>query len=265
MLFLKRTVTALKAVQTYENWITFLQSHFKKLKGVKEVIIKLRNGIKYKIRANTHDAGVITEIWIHQYYTKPPAFEINENDTIIDIGAHIGVFSIFAAHKAKNGKIYTFEPMKENFELIKKNLELNKIKNVKAFNNAVSGQTEQKLFFINKRNTGGHSFYEGEGQSKKVIVEAISLEDIIKNNKIKKVDFLKMDCEGAEYDILFRSSDEVLEKLNKISMEVHDIDEKLNIESMKKFLEKKNFKIVKTPNMGDPNLSMLYAQRYYSN
>lgn len=262
MLILKRAMTAIKAIFTYENWFTFLKNHFQKFKGAKEVIIKLRNGIKYQIRTNTMDAGIITEIWIHEYYTKPVAFEIGENDTVVDIGAHIGVFTIFAANKAKKGKVYSFEPVKENFELLKNNIGLNNLINVVPFNMAVSNTTKPLTLFFNDENTGGHSFYDKNQGTSKIVVEATTLEELIRKNNIERIDFLKMDCEGGEYKIFFESNDETLAKINKISMEFHNLNDELNLTTLKNFLERKNFKVVKAfYTSNQTSVGMLYAKR----
>ena len=65
-------------------------------------------------------------------------FEINVNDTVIDIGAHIGLFSLLVSQLCKTGKILSFEPVRENFDLLVSNLKLNHIEKVLPLNIAVS-------------------------------------------------------------------------------------------------------------------------------
>ncbi|MFX1534785.1 MAG: FkbM family methyltransferase, partial [Promethearchaeota archaeon] len=207
----------------------------------------LKNGIQYKTRAKTHDKIIINEIWVQKQYN-PPGFEINKSDTVIDIGSHIGIFSIFASKYARNGKVYTYEPISENFQLLKENIALNNIKNIIPFNKAVAGEKGTKDIRIFEDNTGGHSLLlkhknQSKYRSKILTIETISLKDIIEENNISEIDFLKMDCEGAEYEIFLNCPDYIFKRINKLSMEYHNIDKNHNVLLLKKLLESKGFTI----------------------
>ena len=76
-------------------------------------IYQITKDIKLKARPNTSDTGVISEIYDLKEYTRD--FKINPKDTIVDIGAHIGSFSVYAAKKAR--KVISYEPSPENFKL----------------------------------------------------------------------------------------------------------------------------------------------------
>ncbi|MDO8752056.1 MAG: FkbM family methyltransferase, partial [Candidatus Wolfebacteria bacterium] len=88
-------------------------------------------------------------------------------------------------------------------------------------------------------------------------VETVSLDEIVQKNNIERIDFLKMDCEGAEYGILFNSSPKTIGMIQKISMEYHDMDNERNVNRLKTFLEQNEFTVTIAPH-GD---SMLYAIR----
>ena len=66
-------------------------------------------------RARTLDRTVLKDVWTKSAYNKE-GFEIRQDDTILDIGGHIGAFTVFAATKSTKGKVYTFEPFKDNYE-----------------------------------------------------------------------------------------------------------------------------------------------------
>ncbi len=106
--------TAISVIRVIKNWPIYFADHFKLIKQ-KHIVYILRNGINLRVRSKTSDSGIISEIWVHMDYL-PKGFEINENDVAIDIGAHIGIFSIFLSKVAKMGKIYAFEPHPENKE-----------------------------------------------------------------------------------------------------------------------------------------------------
>jgi len=232
--------TAIKIVKIVKNWPLFFADFFKII-PTGNIEYALRNGIRLNVRAKTFDRGAIAEIFINKLYN-PPGFEINETDVVFDIGAHIGIFSIYASMSAKKGKIYAFEPMPENFMLFKQNMELNNTQNVSAYNKAVAKKRGYTIMNISTTHTGAHSMYYNFG-SGAVKVQTISLNDFIKKNKIRKMDFLKMDCEGTEYEILYNLPKKVLSSIKKISMEYHNIDEKYNVTNLVTFLEKNGFEV----------------------
>jgi len=103
-------------------------------------------------------------------------------------------------------------------------------------------------------------------------VETIALKDFFDGNGISKVDFLKIDCEGAEYEILYNCPQDVLRKIGKISMEYHNLNRMLekrglkasapkeyNGEELGLFLEKSGFNVTIRPR--NKKRGMIYAKR----
>jgi len=240
---IKKLKTAIKIIRLLKNPLLYFKDYFKLIK-TPYLLYRLKNGVEYKVRGKTTDRNVINEIWIHNSYT-PERFKINQNDLVIDVGAHIGVFSIFASKKANNGKIYAFEPSPENYSLLKENIELNKSHNITLIPKALSDKTGIKDFFISEDdNKGNSSFYSKPKSSEKISVNTTSFSDFIKKHKIKEIDFMKIDCEGGEYDIFFNSPKSIIKKIKKISMEYHNINKKKNGLKLKYFLENLGFDII---------------------
>lgn len=197
----------------------------------------------FNLRRNTFDSGVVIESWWLKNYTRHLR-NVPNDAIVIDIGAHIGAFSILAATKYKLSHIFSFEPSTENFTLLNKNIQANNLtKRISTFNKAVTGG-EKKFVTLNVHpsNLGMHSVVFDYGLGKKGQrheVPATSLDRIFSENKIKTCDVLKLDCEGAEYNILFAVSKNTLEKINNIVMEYDDYEK---IEKLKEFLEDAEFK-----------------------
>ncbi len=234
-----KLLTLFKLIKTIKNYSLYLKDYLGKIKN-KSVFYKLRNGLIYKLRGGSTDRFIINEVWLHKSYT-PKGFEIKQNDVVVDIGAHAGIFTILASYYAKNGKVYAFEPFKENYNLLLENINLNKAKNIQAFNQAVSDSSGKLKFYVStSKNKGQNSIYKLGETQKETSVDKISFKELLK--KIPKIDFLKIDCEGAEYKILFSLSKIELEKIKKISMEFHNYG-KYTGEDLAKFLHKNNFKI----------------------
>lgn len=127
---------------------------------------------------------------------------IKKDDVVIDCGSNMGLFSNWAASKGAE-KVISFEPGKTAYELCKKNISLYKNK-IFLYPYAVSSFNEY-IDFIECINIGGSHLKEFEinknsGFKESYLVKAISLDDFL--NKEKKIDFIKIDCEGSEEKIL---------------------------------------------------------------
>jgi FkbM family methyltransferase len=255
---ISRVKTAIGVVLTVRNWPTWFSCKILGMNKEKETVVyELNSGVKYKLPYKAPDAAIISEVWVNKVYT-PRGFAINDGDTVLDIGAHAGVFSIFAAKAAKNVKVYSFEPLPETFGLLRENISMNGITSVVAINKAVSDTSGQRELFVSSVSPGCNSLYIGEGLPK-ITVPTISLAEFLAQNSINTIDFLKMDCEGAEYEIFFNCPANVFKKIRKISMEYHNLDDKRNSQALVKLLEKNGYTVRIGKDMG--TLGMLYAYR----
>lgn len=180
--------------------------------------------------------------------------------TVIDIGAHLGSFSLLAADRAR--RVYAYEPTPSTYELLKKNIELNQKSNVFAFNAAVGAKDGTAVFHVNPLDQGANSLYARKGVAHEVKV--LTLQRIFKDNNLTRCDLLKMDCEGAEYDILF-SSQKLLDKVSQIVMEYHEAQMGLDLPSeysaarLQQYLEENGFRVI-TQKVNNYK-GRMYAQR----
>jgi len=172
--------TVIDTIKLIKNWPTNFAEYFGMIKQGHIVYI-LRNGIRYKVRAGTYDRKIIDELFIRKTYTRED-FGIGEDDLVVDVGAHIGTFTIMASRLARKGKVYAFEPMPENFALLKDNVEINAAHNVVVINKAVASRKGRKKLFVCTENTGGHSFYGGGRKGR--YVKTTTLEDFVKEYSI---------------------------------------------------------------------------------
>ena len=138
------------------------------------IIFKTRTKKILKIRKHSTDLMALTNVWLIEEY-KRPNFEINSNDVVIDIGAHIGLFTLYASQFCNEGTIYSFEPVKENYELLLENVKSNNLEQVRIFNLAVSNSNESIKLYIND-DEAGHGIFSQS--SKSIMVDSISLQKI---------------------------------------------------------------------------------------
>jgi FkbM family methyltransferase len=226
-------------IKLFKNYPSALLTYFSVYKSNK--ILKLKSGECFEVRKGKSDIQMIIELYegksYHHFINS-----LKSNSTIIDIGSNIGTFSVFIAALLKgNANIFSYEPYIENYNLLKENIRLNGYENViSAFPLAVANEAGERSFYIDKDDNAMHSFfYETVNLLK---VKTITLNEIFSENKIDKCDFLKIDAEGSEYEIILNSSDEIFGRIKIISLEFHKHKEH-TYEELKKFLEAKEFNV----------------------
>jgi FkbM family methyltransferase len=181
-------------------------------------------------------------------------FRPKERDIIVDIGAHIGRYTIISSKRTgPHGKVIAIEADPANFELLKRNINLNKLANVTSLNYAVySRQTKLKLYLPGResgctiRNT--IMLDRGKHQKKFIEVYGKTLDNILMQNEIDLADinWIKIDVEGAEFEVL-KGAQDVLFKSNDIAIliEIHNSQNGTNLyRHIIEFLNNYNFKIV---------------------
>lgn len=178
------------------------------------------------------------------------AIDFKDGDVVIDIGGNIGMVSIYLAKKYPFLKIYAFEPVKQNYENFLKNIELNNIDKdiIKFFNLAITKDRRDVILTSPFNNSGASNIYDNYSDSmilnNDISIKSITFDDIFANNNISKCKLLKIDCEGAEYEILYNANEENLKNCEYMRGEFH-ID-KNEIENLKNYCKKyiKNIEIM---------------------
>ena len=194
--------------------------------GVRSTTVRSPNGLA--IKGYTHCISMYYEIWGKKDYDIA-GFTLNSGMTVVDVGANQGFFSLYAA--SQGATVYAFEPCAENFEILKWNVVTNQLSDqVKMFNSAVTGKDGEVPLFVGLDASGeilsGSVSVLNENRGGKGVqlrsVESVTLDSLLRNLHIERCDFLKVDCEGAEYEILRNTSRDSFSKIARISMECHD-------------------------------------------
>jgi FkbM family methyltransferase len=176
---------------------------------------------------------------------------VRDNPVILDFGANIGAFTIAAAMRFPEAKIFAYEPEEENFKILSKNIELNKLQNIVIPHQAaIAGHDGvEKLFLSNFEY--GHSLLkefiveEKTNETEMLSVFCVTVESILETNRIRYVDLIKMDIEGSEYEVLYGLSDELYKCIDRIVLEIHEISGQSR-EKLKSFLQAKGFRVVQS-------------------
>lgn len=190
----------------------------------KSIIREFRlDGIEYRL----HDYRSSQSLYVIQYEFEHDLYKIkriafHEGDIVIDIGGHVGFFSIYLAKNYPFIKIFAFESVYDNYLHFKENIKLNKVANIRLFNRAISKDGRDLEMFMNFSNTCCATSESREMPFVKCnyyVVKSVTLDSIFKNYNIKKCKLLKIDCEGSEYEILLYSKR--LKRVEYLSGEFH--------------------------------------------
>jgi len=236
---------------------------FLKLPPSRNQIIRLvRSDLRFYTRG-AMDIWTIKETFIDRFYEKYSS-PIQNGWTVVDIGAGIGDFSIFCAYRHPDNRVYAFEPTPESFFLLQKNLEENKICNVSPYRLAVWSASGD--IYINTAHPEPGQFTSqpivGDRNSQSYFkASSLTLQEVRQSASIEKIHLLKLDCEGAEYSILFNSPDDIYRHIERIVMEYHDSIVEFNHQDLVPFLESQGYSVFTYPNYVYSNLGYLYAVR----
>lgn len=159
----------------------------------------------------------------------------------IDVGAHIGKYAIRLAKKMLNqGKVIAIEPEDKNFNLLSKNVKLNGLNNITMLNVACSNIDGQISFYVDKNASTLHTIYANDPNKakSKILINSNRLDTIILRHNIRRVDLIKIDVEGAEFDVLKGATHLIKDYSPKIIVEICN---NKSMERIRRFLYNLNY------------------------
>jgi FkbM family methyltransferase len=223
--------------------------------------------VSFKVRG-AMDIWSVKETFLDRFYIKFGT-PIGSGWTIVDIGGGIGDFTTFAAHSHASNTVFAFEPTPHSFRLLQENLERNAVNNASGYQQAI--WSEEGTLWIDttvgepgqfiSRDLPGQDPQEGAARNGSIPVPCISLVQALHGLGINRCDLLKMDCEGAEYSILFSTPAETLARIQRIVMEYHDGVNQYSHVDMARFLTEHGYSVHTEANFVHTTLGYLYADR----
>ena len=206
--------------------------------GFKTLKVRTRDGyiLSYLSRTRT----IYVEIWQKHDYDFDD-FNFEEGAVVVDIGANQGLFSVYAA---RNGAlVYAFEPLTENLTILEENVSQNGMDNqVNIHKLAVTGNSYEADLFFGMGQGGdiisGSASIVDNNRGGKIHatrkVKGIPINELLEFCSLTQCDFLKIDCEGGEYNIFDNISVDNLRKFDRISLEFHRGDSDTICEKLKR-------------------------------
>ncbi|MEY3866260.1 MAG: hypothetical protein RLZZ338_151 [Cyanobacteriota bacterium] len=254
-----------------------------------ESCYELANGMTIVHQNKSETDFVYQEIFQERCYLKH-GITLNDGDSVIDVGANIGLFTLFVAHQCKNAKIYAFEPLPPLYEKLRLNVELYGV-NAQVFQLGISQESRQATFTYYPHNTvvsGQYADAEQERETVKTFLlnqeqefvtgenidqwleerlkgeqftcELTSLSEMIRKLQIERIDLLKVDAEKSEGDVLAGIAAEDWKKIKQLVIEVHDIEGRL--QSIQEMLIERGYTLVIEQDklLENTNLYSVYAR-----
>lgn len=222
----------------------------------KYTLLRLKNGEKFVVR-NLYDIVVLQEVFQDLIYKSLFNYVSGKNPTYIDIGGYIGDTAVFFSKSNLFKKIIVFEPLPHNFILLEKNIEINGIAHTtNLIKSAVVSDSKKISNFYIDNNFGKSGVYSNKSSLKKVAVHAINISNILKN--LGNV-YLKIDCEGAEFELLRSLSANEFNKISAIILEYHS--EYYDIKLLISLLKQNKFKINIIPHEVENDIGLILATK----
>ena len=231
--------SAIDIIRTVRNWPPALLDHTGFL--TRRYTCEIRDGIRFNVRGGTDDRHVFFEIFVRDCYGEA---KIRPGTTVVDIGANIGCFTLLAAQRAS--RVLAFEPFPPNLEMLRENVTLNDATNVEIFPLAVGDKQGESVLFIpdNDSFVGRVSLHPGRG-TRTTECACTTLDQVVMDNGLGKVDLLKIDCQGAEYEILYGASPDTLGCIRQIIAECERYDDRpeWSIVALSRYLQNHGFEV----------------------
>lgn len=200
------------------------------------IILTPRNDYRFNCRdarddpSDDHDLDykVVKESWVENVYHIDEG-QFYDTGVMVDIGANIGAVSLFvdSMNHGRDAekpaiKVFAVEPEPHNLEFLKKNIADNPVKNITVINKAVWHESGKMKI----SNRGGNaSLFEHPKNGGYTEIETITIEQLFRENNIKEADVMKVDIEGAEYDLLINTPDHILKRVKFLTLEFDACDD----------------------------------------
>ena len=216
--------------------------------------------------ASDADESVFSEIFLDRDYLIADDFIRRAPRSIVDIGAHIGLFSMYARGLNDQVAIFVYEPEPGNFAALKEHFKVNDIQNVFPKNVAVAATDGQIVLHVHE-DSHNHSILKisnPKSEIDTIDVPAVSMKTIFERDLTRHAidfcDLMKMDCEGAEFEILESMQTDLFKKIGAFYLEYHEYVDGKKKEDLVRIFQKNGFKTKVIPSRYDKRLGFILAK-----
>jgi FkbM family methyltransferase len=227
-----------------------------------ELCARFRDGRRFALRGGHSDFHVFRRIFLSDEYRLRGS---RTWDTVVDLGGNAGCFAFRVAAQAR--RVFVYEPDPFNLAILERNLA--GLRHVAVVPQAVAAQPGTRtLHTAASRDWAGRSTLFADLSTARahsaVEVRVTTLDALFAEHAIERCDLLKIDVEGAEYEILGAASAGTLARIDRLVGEYHDVcpeDPRTRIDAFRAFLEQAGFRVDTAPSRRHANTGLFFAQR----
>lgn len=219
----------------WTNWPEYLVNYVLRKRIPTEY--RLRSGLRVIDGTGTLP-GTLAEVFVRRRYGP-----LERMRTIVDIGANVGSFALYAAQSCPEARIFCYEPEQLNFSLLSHNLHINGLDDrVAAFQSAVGSLSGDRVLAVGVSQVNAFDYLR-DGVNRQTVA-CTTVREIRCAHQLERLDLLKMNCEGAEYEIFESCSPADYEGILNIRLEYHNVDAaNRNGASLRRYLQGRGYTI----------------------
>lgn len=205
------------------DWLEVTKRYLEIGKAIYPYQVPLSGGGMFDVNS-LGELKVFWQIFVHNCYTLPPRC-----DTIVDAGANVGLFSVWAARERPKARIVSLEPFPATFRHLEKNIHHNGLQErIRPLQYALAGTTGPRLIYSSGDSPNNGLVLRGMEDSadntNAIEVPCISLADFLRAERLETVDLLKMDIEGSEWEVILSTPGNILHSIRHIIVEYHEVN-----------------------------------------
>lgn len=217
---------------------------------------------KFKNKISKNNLGTVSKSYISKF--------LDEEPIIVEAGAHVGTDTVEMAKRWPKGKIFAFEPIPELYQRLVENLK--GFGNVKCYKLALSHKTGSSIMFVSSGFSDGSSsllkpkehlqIHPDVKFHKKIRIQTTNLDDWVEEQGIKRIDFLWLDIQGSELDVL-KNAGKILRKVKVVYTEVHLVENYKHgvlYSDLRKWMEAIGFKVDREEIAWDDGGNVLFVR-----
>lgn len=218
----RKVSTALRIRSLFSNWLLLYADKLGLMRGDRLVEAMFRDGRVLCYRRQTDRVAFGENLLVEAY--DHPALRWPDFNTVLDIGANIGCFCLWMAGRNRRASYILVEPNPGTLPLLKMNLSRNPSLRTQVIEQAVAGKTGQIEFFVDRSNAGESGIRATPGHAaERIMVPAVSMNDLLDALPTRQVDLIKIDCEGAEFELFDSLPKESWLRISNLVMETHAV------------------------------------------
>lgn len=213
------------------------------------VTYRTRSGMKLTLRTRTSDRNVFNDLWLDRVYD----FDMDAwagFTTIIDIGAHIGMFTMLGALRSPDARIIALEPEASNVTILRRNVDQNSLQaRVTVLAMGIAPAIGTMPLYVSRTRGEQNSSFHHVKDGAIMEMPVTTLEHVLASQHIQECDLLKINCEGGEYEMLYRLPSDLFPRIKRMVINYHlfSPNPTHHPQALSTFLESQGYDIERRP------------------